>query len=78
VLLHGQDGTKGWGEGQRSETNLLVVRGFDPATRSFRYEVNEDFGQARRGPNAARTAFALAVTARMTLGPLAQPRAAAR
>jgi hypothetical protein len=69
LLLHGKDGMKGWGEGQRADANLLEVRSFDRATQSFRYEVNEGFGQDNRGPNAFRNAFSVTVSARMTLGP---------
>ena len=59
---------KGWGEGARAETTLLQVRGFNPSTNSFAYQVNEGFGQARRGANALRAPFALRLSARITLG----------
>jgi len=69
LLLHGRDDMRGWGEGQRADANLLEVRGFDPATGNFRYEVNEGFGRDNRGPNAFRNAFSITISARMTLGP---------
>jgi len=69
LLLHGKDGMKGWGEGQRADANLLEVRSFNRNTQAFRYEVNEGFGQDNRGPNAFRNAFSVTVSARMTLGP---------
>lgn len=69
LLLHGRDDMRGWGEGQRADANLLEVRGFDPSTGNFRYEVNEGFGRDNRGPNAFRNAFSLTISARMTLGP---------
>jgi len=66
--LHGSSGMKGWGEGQRPNANLLEVRGFDAQANGFIYEVNEGFGQDNRGPEAFRNAFALTLSARMTLG----------
>jgi hypothetical protein len=67
-LVHGRDGMKGWGEGARAESTLLQVRGFDAVTNAFVYEVNEGFGQARRGANALRAPFALRLSVRVTLG----------
>jgi hypothetical protein len=67
-LVNGKNGMKGWGEGQRADANLLEVRGFDPARNAFRYQVNEGFGQARRGPNAFRSAFSVTLSARVALG----------
>lgn len=67
-LFHGRSNLKGWGEGQRADANLLEVRGFDPVTRSFVYEINEGFGQTRRGPNAFRSPFSLTISARVMLG----------
>jgi hypothetical protein len=67
-VFHGRDNMKGWGDGARAEPTLLHVRGFDPATNAFRYEVNEAFGQARRGQNAQRAPFAVRISARIALG----------
>jgi hypothetical protein len=51
---------------------LLYPRGFDPATGSFRYEVNERFGDARQQGLAFRNPFQLQVQARLSVG--AQPQ----
>jgi hypothetical protein len=67
---------QGWGEGQRAENILLNVRGFDRETLTFHYEVNEAFGQARRGTNAARNAFTVNISGRLLMG--AQARTANR
>ena len=67
-LVHGKDGMRGWGEGARAQSTLLQVRGFDPVTRSFRYEVNEGFGQTNRGPNSVRNPFYLTISARLAIG----------
>jgi len=67
-LLHGRNGMRGWGEGQRPDTNLLEVNGFDPVAQAFVYEVNEGFGQDNRGPEAFRNAFTLSLSMRINLG----------
>jgi len=67
-LIHGRDRMRGWGEGRRADPTLLEVRGFDPATNAFIYQVNEGFGQVRRGPGAFRNAFSLTISARLALG----------
>jgi hypothetical protein len=68
AALHGRANAKGWGEGQRAENILLNVRGFSRESNSFRYEVNEAFGQARRGPSAGRNAFTATIAARVSIG----------
>jgi hypothetical protein len=53
---------------ERVDTRLLDVRGFNAATSSFIYAVNEDFGQNRRGSSSIRDPFALRITARLAVG----------
>jgi hypothetical protein len=67
-LIHGSDDMRGWGESQNSESRLLQVHGFDPATNGFIYEVNEDFGQQRRGQSAIRSPFSLRISGRLAVG----------
>jgi hypothetical protein len=67
-VFHGRDAMRGWGEGANADPTLLNVRGFDAASRSFVYEVNEAFGQNRRGAGAMRNPFALTISARVQLG----------
>jgi hypothetical protein len=67
-LIHGRNDMRGWGEGQRADPNLLEVRGFDRSNNRFAYEVNEGFGQARRGPNAFRNAFSVTISGRLAIG----------
>jgi hypothetical protein len=76
AALHGRANAKGWGEGQRADNILLNVRGFDRLGGAFIYEVNEAFGQARRGQTAARNAFTIGISARAALG--GPPAAATR
>jgi len=46
----------------------MYVRGFDPASKRFIYQVNEHFGAANGSRNAFRVPFQLAVQARLALG----------
>ncbi|MGH7464561.1 MAG: TonB-dependent receptor domain-containing protein, partial [Longimicrobiales bacterium] len=67
-LVNGKNSMKGWGAGQRADATLLEVQGFDPATNSFIYEVNEGFGQTRRGPVSFRSPFSITLSGRITIG----------
>jgi hypothetical protein len=67
-LINGSDNMKGWGESRGADANLLEVRGFDQATKSFKYTVNEGFGQTRRGPNSLRSSFSVTLSARVQVG----------
>ncbi|MEO8576993.1 MAG: carboxypeptidase regulatory-like domain-containing protein [Gemmatimonadales bacterium] len=67
-LLHGKDNLKGWGQPVFPDRTLMYVRGFDPASQRFIYQVNEHFGAANGSRNAFRVPFQLAVQARLALG----------
>jgi len=67
-LVNGRDDMRGWGAGASADPTLLYVRGFDATSQAFRYEVNEAFGQDRRGVNALRAPFTIRLSARVTLG----------
>jgi hypothetical protein len=67
-LFHGAADMKGWGESARADASLLQVRGFDPVTNRFLYQVNEGFGQTNRGPNSFRNPFSLTISARLAIG----------
>ena len=47
LALHGSNDLRGWGEHMPPDQNLLFVRGFDPTTRQFTYDVNQRFGSTR-------------------------------
>jgi hypothetical protein len=68
-LLHGRDDMHGWGQFAFADPTLLYVRGFDPATQSYRYEVNERFGSSASTRSALRNPFQVALQARLQLGP---------
>ncbi|HEU5184629.1 MAG TPA: carboxypeptidase regulatory-like domain-containing protein, partial [Gemmatimonadaceae bacterium] len=65
-LLH--DDLRGWGQPSFPDRTLMYVRGFDPATQSFKYEINERFGAAQGSRSAFRSPFQLAVQVRASLG----------
>ena len=43
LLLHGEKNLRGWGQQPFLDQSLLYVRGFDPVTRRYTYEVNQRF-----------------------------------
>jgi len=67
-LLHGSR-LRGWGQYNRVDPTLLYVRGFDPATDRFLYDVNARFGSTAESRTAFRQPFVLALQARITVGP---------
>ena len=67
-LLHGFDGMHGWGQPVVPDRTLLYVRGFDPATQRFRYQVNEHFGVANGRTSAYRVPFQIGLQGRLNVG----------
>jgi hypothetical protein len=67
-LFHGKSNVHGWGQSPRVENSLLYVRGFDPITNNFKYEVNEQFGQKTQRFTQYRP-FELTLQARVLLNP---------
>lgn len=68
-LVH--DGNpRGWGPGRFDHPDpvLLRVRGFDPAARRFRYEVNPGFGSPAGETGRARVPFTIRIQGRVALG----------
>ncbi|MGH7623520.1 MAG: hypothetical protein ACREMU_14355, partial [Gemmatimonadaceae bacterium] len=68
-LVHGSNDLHGWRGFTRPDPTLLYVRGFDPASQTYSYAVNERFGSTRGSSNAYRVPFQLAVQARYVIGP---------
>ena len=67
-LLHGNDKLHGWGQPSFPDRTLLYVRGFDPTTDTYQYQVNEHFGATNGTRNAFRVPFQIAIQGRLTLG----------
>lgn len=68
-LLHGSRNLRGWGAPAFPDPVLYNVRGFDPGTNRFVYEVNPRFGSTRAAPTAARSPFRITVDVSMDLAP---------
>jgi hypothetical protein len=67
-LLHGSDNLHGWGQPSFADRTLLYVRGFDPVTNTYQYQVNEHFGATNGTRNAFRVPFQIAIQGRLALG----------
>ncbi len=55
LAMHGGADTRGWGQQIPPDQNLLYVTGFDPVTRTFKYDVNQRFGSTRPNQSTAQT-----------------------
>jgi len=67
-LLHGSNNLHGWGQPSFPDRTLLYVRGFDPTTNTYQYQVNEHFGATNGTRNAFRVPFQIAIQGRLALG----------
>ena len=70
LMLNGSRNLRGWGQQSMPDPALLYVRGFDPATRRYRYEVNQRFGSASPAASAFRTPVTLTAMLRFDVGPM--------
>jgi hypothetical protein len=78
LLLHGNDNLRGWGQNPFPDNTLLQVRGFDPATQRFRYEVNRRFGSTNPQFSAFRTPVTVTAMLRFDIGPTRERQALAQ
>lgn len=69
MLLHGEDKMHGWGQQASPDATLLSVRGFDPATRRYTYEVNQRFGSTSLQNTLSRNPVRIIMQARFDVGP---------
>jgi ribosomal protein L16/L10AE len=69
LLINGAGNIKGWGMNVSPDQSLLYVRGFDPATKRYRYEVNQRFGATRPQLMTLRSPVVLTASMRFDLGP---------
>ncbi len=68
LLLHGSDNLRGWGQTPMPDQSLLYVRGFDPGTQRYTYEVNQRFGATNPVYSTFRTPVTLTALMRIDLG----------
>jgi hypothetical protein len=69
LLLHGSNNTRGWGQYPIPDGSLLYVRGFDPATKSYKYDVNRRFGSTNPAFSPIRAPVTLTALLRFDVGP---------
>jgi hypothetical protein len=69
LLLHGENRLQGWGSTTQPDQALLYVRGFNPVTQTYRYEVNQRFGNTSPQFNTIRTPVIVTAQFRFDLGP---------
>src|SRR6185503_677365 len=70
LLLNGSGSLRGWGQNLSPDQALLYVRGFDPTTRRYAYEVNQRFGATRPQFLVLRNPATLTASVRYDLGPM--------
>jgi hypothetical protein len=75
MLLHGEDGLHGWGQTGFPSSQLLFVRGFDPSTKRYKYEVNQRFGATGIGQTALRNPVTLTTRLQFDIGPTRERQA---
>lgn len=69
LLVNGQDNLKGWGQTPFLDQSLLYVRGFDPVTKRYKYEVNQRFGATNPQFQQFRTPVTITAQLRYDIGP---------
>ncbi|MDB4913420.1 MAG: hypothetical protein JWM95_1064 [Gemmatimonadetes bacterium] len=69
LLTHGSGDLHGWGQAFFVDPTLLFVRGFDPATRRYRYDVNPRFGGASPQLQSFRQPVTVTMQIRLDVGP---------
>jgi hypothetical protein len=67
--MHGENKLHGWGQTFIPTNQLLFVRGFDPTTNRYKYEVNQRFGATALSQNATRLPVTLTAMLRVDVGP---------
>jgi len=67
LVHHGQ--LEGWGQPAFPDPTLLYVRGFNPATNSYIYAVNQRFGETRAALSIPTAPFQATLEMRVNIGP---------
>jgi hypothetical protein len=70
LLINGSGNLRGWGQNISPDQSLLYVRGFDPDTRRYSYEVNQRFGAIRPQFLVLRNPATLTASVKYDLGPM--------
>jgi hypothetical protein len=75
LLLHGSDKLRGWGQFAIPDANLLAVRGFNPQTQRYSYDVNPRFGSTLPALTTVRAPVTVSAIMRFDLGPTRERQA---
>ena len=67
-LFHGSGDLRGWGQQVRPDQTLLAIRGFDPQSQRYIYQVNQRFGNTVGQASVFRQTFQLGIQARYVYG----------
>jgi hypothetical protein len=68
LIANGSGHLKGWGQAPTPDASLLYVRGFDPVTKRYTFEVNQRFGATRPELVTIRNPVVLTTSVRFDLG----------
>lgn len=69
LIVNGSNNLRGWGQSPVADAALLYVRGFDPVTQRYRYDVNRRFGATNPAFNQFRAPVTLTALLRFDVGP---------
>jgi hypothetical protein len=69
ALFHGSSNLHGWGAPSTTDPTLLYIRGFDPTTNTYHYDVNPRFGANRQASTLALAPMQLTLDVRFDVGP---------
>ncbi|MDQ3244686.1 MAG: carboxypeptidase regulatory-like domain-containing protein [Gemmatimonadota bacterium] len=69
LLFNGSGNLRGWGQQSFPDQSLLYVRGFDPQSGRYKYEVNQRFGSTNQAFGAFRVPVTLTAMLRFDVGP---------
>ncbi len=69
LLFHSENKLHGWGQQSAPDQSLLYVRGFDPATKRFKYDVNQRFGSSNPAFTPFRIPVVVTAMFRFDIGP---------
>jgi hypothetical protein len=69
LLVNGSEQLKGWGQAPFVDQSLLYVRGFNAATGTYRYDVNQRFGATRVQQVTSRAPAILTMRVNVDLAP---------
>ena len=75
LLLHGNNNLRGWGQFAFPDATLLAIRGFNPQTRRYTYDVNDRFGSTQPALTAVRAPVTVTAIMRFDLGPTRERQA---